>query len=54
MNVMSDKDKGLIPRVLDYIYLNKPNTDKVEFRISFMEIYNDVVTDLLDMDTGIN
>jgi len=48
--LIEDSGKGLIPRVLDTIYDSHPNRDKFELKISFLEIYNDVVTDLLDTE----
>jgi hypothetical protein len=52
MRVISNPNKGLIPRVLDYLYQKLPIvSEKCDFYLSFLEIYNDVVTDLLDSDT---
>lgn len=49
---MQNDNKGLIPRVLDCIYSIPLQNDKFEYRISFLEIYNDIVTDLLDLDNN--
>lgn len=51
---MNNPNKGLIPRVLDCIFENKLPSEKFEFRVSFLEIYNDNVTDLLDHTNSIN
>jgi hypothetical protein len=53
MAIMNNQNRGLIPRVLDYLYQSLPSqsfVEKYDFHISFLEIYNDVVTDLLDSD----
>lgn len=49
---MNNPNKGLIPRALDCIFSYSLPKDKFEFKISFLEIYNDVVTDLLDTDSA--
>ena len=53
----SSKEKGVIQRVLDYVYENflaKPDLhENVELKISFLEIYNDSVNDLLDKQIDI-
>ncbi|CDW75640.1 kinesin-like protein kif15 [Stylonychia lemnae] len=50
--VLSHVNRGLIPRTLDCIYSIPIQKDKFEFKVSFMEIYNDIVTDLLDSDSS--
>ena len=48
----SGQEKGVIQRVLDYIYENfrkrEDLYENAELKITFLEIYNDSVTDLLD------
>ena len=48
----SGDEKGVIQRVLDYIYehfnAREDLYEHAELKITFLEIYNDSVTDLLD------
>ena len=45
-------DKGVIQRVIDQVYskffLNKDLIKNCQLKISFLEIYNEKITDLLD------
>ena len=45
----NDKDKGIIPRTIDWIFDNIKNYPAQQFlvRVSFVEIYNEEVIDLL-------
>jgi hypothetical protein len=43
----SQEQHGLIPRVLDYLFEERKDFSKSSFHVSFLEIYNDQVTDLL-------
>ena len=51
---MQNPKRGLIPRVLDYIYdkytTNPEMQEKLDLTLSYLEIYNDQVTDLLEVD----
>ena len=52
--IMQNPKRGLIPRVLDYIYdkytTNPEMQEKLDLTLSYLEIYNDQVTDLLEVD----
>jgi len=49
-----DEGWGLLPRIIDNIFLHAPNEDKCLFRISYLEIYKEQITDLLDVEnTGL-
>ena len=52
--IMQNPKRGLIPRVLDYIYdkytSNPEMQEKLDLTISYLEIYNDQVTDLLEVE----
>lgn len=41
----TDENKGAIPRMIDYLYAHKPESDEV--RVGYLEIYNEKVRDLL-------
>lgn len=43
-----NKDKGLIPRVIEEIFSHYKDS-KCDLKLSYIEIYNDQVTDLLDL-----
>ena len=50
---LENENAGLIPRVLKYLYMNLEGSlllQNCELRISYLEIYNDQVTDLLDFN----
>jgi len=41
--------KGIIPRVIDYVFQEFPSIlSKLTVRISYIEIYNDHIIDLLE------
>jgi kinesin family protein 20/centromeric protein E len=49
MSPKNQEEKGLIPRILDYIHNNhQPVIKKLKIKISYLEIYNDHIIDLLE------
>lgn len=48
--MQSYQDPGIIPRALDQLFNNESGDLEVEISISFLEIYNEKVFDLLQPD----
>ena len=46
---ISDENIGLIPRIIYYLFKN--STNSYTFSISYLEIYNDILSDLLNPET---
>lgn len=48
------KSPGVIPQTLDYLFqlVNGRERDSVEIRVSYVEVYNEVIRDLLTSDDG--
>ena len=51
LRLMQSDKKGILPRVIDQLYNTKTNGEK-QFVLSFFEIYNDKVYDLLKIQGG--
>ena len=44
----SPNEKGLIPRTIDYLFSELPQSQDSNVKVSFLEIYNEQIIDLLD------
>ena len=52
MHPASEEEKGIIPRILDYVFKKHKHTlDKLTVKVSYTEIYNDHIIDLLEDKT---
>ena len=51
---INDQDIGLLPRILFYLFNNSPKTEenKYTFKISYLEIYQEIISDLLNPDNS--
>ena len=54
-----EEGKGILPRVIEYLFdqsikLNQQHKDKIEFECSFLEIYQEQISDLLDYNSSKN
>lgn len=54
-----EEGKGILPRVIEYLFeqsikLNQQHKDKIEFECSFLEIYQEQISDLLDYSSNKN
>lgn len=46
--IAREEDKGIIPRCIDYLF-NSRKIDSFIVKVSYIEIYNDMVIDLLEL-----
>ena len=51
---INDQDIGLLPRILFYLFKNSPKSEenKYTFKISYLEIYQETISDLLNPDNS--
>lgn len=48
----SSKSPGVIPQTLDYLFelVNRREANEIDIRVSYVEVYNEVIRDLLTSD----